>query len=405
MLGSLVLLSLAFGALACDGPAGCSYNGACENGACTCYAQFQGDKCDKFKFQDYAGEGLRTIDENGMQVSSWGGSVLLADDGKYHMWAAEMTDGVGIKAWITNSQVVHAVADAPEDSPYAFRRREVVQPVFAHEPTVSRDPDTGDFVMFYTTNYGEAPGSQCNPPCDCGSNGTSCLSCPNDQQCKYGAPLNTFMAHASAPDGPWSTPVPVPQPGTGDTNLACIIRPGGALVCMGRPGLGMLFADNWRNVTGYHWQNFQGSVHGEDPMLWVDTEDDSVLHAVTHGGGWSDPFGFHYWSTDGGNTWLGTGSKVYQNHVQLRDGGEKILSRRERPHVVLGKGGKLLALTNGVSEAWPCALQREPDRAPCPASFDPFAGKNPDCGPGSNGTSIWCPIDYCYTMWQTFSTD
>ena len=37
----------------------------------------------------------------------------LADDGKYHMWAAEMTEGVGIKAWITNSQVVHAVAAHP----------------------------------------------------------------------------------------------------------------------------------------------------------------------------------------------------------------------------------------------------------------------------------------------------
>ena len=52
--------------------------------------------------------------------------------------AAEMTDGVGIKAWITNSQVVHAVADSPTTSPYAFTRKEVVAPVFAHEPTVSR---------------------------------------------------------------------------------------------------------------------------------------------------------------------------------------------------------------------------------------------------------------------------
>ena len=25
-------------------------------------------------------------------------------------------------------------------------------------------------------------------------------------------------------------------------------------MCMGRPGLGMLFADDWRNVSGYHWQ-------------------------------------------------------------------------------------------------------------------------------------------------------
>ena len=165
------------------------------------------------------------------------------------------------------------------------------------------------------------------------------------------------------------------------------------------------FADDWRNVSGYHWQKPQGSIRGEDPMLWVDTTDSSVLHAVTHGGGWSQPFGYHYWSADGGLSWAGTDNKVYQNVVETRDGGRpKILSRRERPHVVLGKGGALLALTNGVTEAWPCALQAEPDRPPCPASFDPFAGVMPDCGPGSNGTNIWCPIDYCYTMWQTFKT-
>ena len=60
-------------------------------------------------------------------------------DGSWFMpGAAEMTDGVGIKAWITNSQVVHAVADSPTTSPYMFTRKEVVAPVFAHEPTVSR---------------------------------------------------------------------------------------------------------------------------------------------------------------------------------------------------------------------------------------------------------------------------
>eukprot|EP01043_Picozoa_sp_COSAG02_P046088 COSAG02_NODE_4280_length_5552_cov_6.509628_8_plen_63_part_00 len=48
-----------------------------------------------------------------------------------------MTNGVGIKAWITNSQVVHAVADSPT-APFQFTRKEIVAPVFAHEPTVSR---------------------------------------------------------------------------------------------------------------------------------------------------------------------------------------------------------------------------------------------------------------------------
>ena len=119
-----------------------------------------------------------------------------------------------------------------------------------------------------------------------------------------------------------------------------------------------------------------------------------------------DPFGFHYFSTDGGFTWGGTGKKVYQNVVEIAGGGadnKKILSRRERPHVVLDTDGSLVALTNGVTEAWPCTLQEEPDRPPC--KHPPIPGKNPDCGPGSNGTSIWCPVDYCYTLWQSFATN
>ena len=158
----------------CTDAAGCNHNGKCTAGKCTCSPQFKGAACDLFNFAplDLAeGSGLRSLDKTGLQISSWGGSVHLADDGKYHMWAAEMTEYVGIKAWITNSQVVHAVADSPSASPYKFTRREVVAPVFAHEPTVSRAP-TGEWVMFYTSNYGETPGSQCNPPCSCGHNGT-----------------------------------------------------------------------------------------------------------------------------------------------------------------------------------------------------------------------------------------
>ena len=132
-------------------------------------------------------------------------------------------------------------------------------------------------------------------------------------------------------------------------------------------------------------------------MLWVDAA--GVLHCVTHGGGWGDPFGFMYYSTDGGWTWHGTGAKAYENVVQLTGGGSKIFSRRERPHVVMGRKGEgPIGLTNGVTEAWPCTLQREPDRPPC--KQPPTPGTNPDCGPGSNGTSIWCPVDYCYTLYQ-----
>ena len=59
----------------------------------------------------------------------------------------------GTITWWCVPAVVHAVADQPSTAPYRFTRKEVVAPVFAHEPTVSRAP-TGEWVMFYTTNFG-----------------------------------------------------------------------------------------------------------------------------------------------------------------------------------------------------------------------------------------------------------
>ena len=72
---------------ACKSAADCAYNGECTGGSCVCIPAFKGDACDVFNFAPLdlsQGTGLRSI-KNGEQVSSWGGSVLLADDGKYHM--------------------------------------------------------------------------------------------------------------------------------------------------------------------------------------------------------------------------------------------------------------------------------------------------------------------------------
>ena len=96
--------------------------------------------------------------------------------------------------------------------------------------------------------------------------------------------------------------------------------------------------------------------------------------------------------------------------VQVVGQNPKILSRRERPHVVFDAKGQPVALTTGVTEAWPCCTPHTstcehvkfpvPDHAPC-QGFNPFAGHNPvDCGVGSNASNLWCPIDYCYTLLQ-----
>ena len=78
--------------------------------------------------------------------------MRFADDGKFHMWASEMTESTGIKSWITNSQIVHAVADDPQ-KPFQFLHQEVVWPVFSHRSSVTRSLTGEDVTFFYLESW------------------------------------------------------------------------------------------------------------------------------------------------------------------------------------------------------------------------------------------------------------
>eukprot|EP00966_Prymnesium_polylepis_P124699 2884115-Prymnesium_polylepis.1 len=66
------------GGAACTSSNDCSSNGLCHAGSCKCDAHFTGATCSKFAFEPLdpkkLGQGLKTLDADGMQVSSWGGS-------------------------------------------------------------------------------------------------------------------------------------------------------------------------------------------------------------------------------------------------------------------------------------------------------------------------------------------
>jgi len=231
--------------------------------------------------------------------------------------------------------------------------------------------------MFFTSNHGDSRIPCTNSSC-IGHNGTSATSCPTDLQCNFTEKLVTHLSYtpANSPEGPWSTPVPVPSLVSWDTNAACSIANDSSLLCVGRPAIGMLTATDWRNISTYtEWDNTATSTMlGEDPMVWLDTR--GTYHVVTHGGDWNSPFGFHYWITP---TELASGKRFkYNNHIRFyreiaqvkNQSKAQHLSRRERPHVVLGKDGTPIALSTAVTVGWPCDW--------------------PDS----------CPEDYCYTHVQ-----
>ena len=75
--------------------AACNYNGRCSGGSgagvqCACDAAWRGAACDALALDATAAElGYQGVDPaNGGNLTSWGGSVVIGDDGMYHMYAA-----------------------------------------------------------------------------------------------------------------------------------------------------------------------------------------------------------------------------------------------------------------------------------------------------------------------------
>tara|TARA_B110000208_G_scaffold191913_1_gene260913 strand:+ start:2531 stop:4003 length:1473 start_codon:yes stop_codon:yes gene_type:complete len=358
----------------CVDEADCSYNGICSDaGTCVCHPQWMGKHCGQLHLVATGLDaGLQSRDSLG-RVSSWGGSVVRGDDGVFHMWAAEMTNNTGILVWMSNSRVRHAVSRNGPLGP--FLPADIAFGLWGHEPTVARAP-SGEYVLFWTAHFGsEVPCS--GIPCEDGNNGNSVMDprkhCLNIHDCTNPTDLNSYMSYSQNPAGPWSTPALVPKGdfGSGDTNLAPIINEDGSLFGLGRPGW-IWRAPDWRNLSTYVVEKIDATILGEDPFVYRDHYNASVLHALSHAGHY-DAKGGHVWSTDGGRSWNHHNDiDAYGSLIKYTDGSQRSLSRRERPHLVLDERGVPLALTNGVTDGWPCTYRV-------------------------------CPYDYCHTALQSLN--
>jgi hypothetical protein len=208
----------------CSDDMDCSLNGECNKATrtCACTPAWGGPRCETLQLRPAAARaGLHTLEADGRNASSWGGSVLKIED-TFHMWASEMVNHCGIHAWATNSRVVHAASEAP-DGPYTRLPPATTAagagaggaggaelfPPFAHEPDVIRAP-TGELVVFYCGSGRKAP----LPPsalCNCSDGSTSAADAA--QHCAPPLPhpdpnshSPTWMSWAPAPEGPWSEP-------------------------------------------------------------------------------------------------------------------------------------------------------------------------------------------------------
>ena len=93
------------------------------------------------------------------EFNIWCGSMVAGDDGKYHLFYSRWPRSSGHQAWVTKSEVAHAIADQPT-GPY--RHADVTLPArgkefwdgdCTHNPTVIRA--NGKYYLYYMGNFGD----------------------------------------------------------------------------------------------------------------------------------------------------------------------------------------------------------------------------------------------------------
>ena len=210
------------------------------------------------------------------------------------MWVSEMSNHCGLTAWQQNTRIVHAVSDTP-DGKYRFVNE--VIPTFAANPAVVRG-ENGEYIMLFEHSW-PPPCNYSKCTCSNGSTTQVCEEAMAAKHCNFNtARWPSYMAYATNPNGPWSTPELIPayrdEGDQGDFNLSPVIFQNGSALLMYRYGGGTPYnshlrlgwADHWRNVSSYRQHNatniFPNQTSGgmEDPMLYRDNK--GHFHALVH---------------------------------------------------------------------------------------------------------------------------
>ncbi|WP_200975053.1 glycoside hydrolase family protein [Echinicola sp. 20G] len=286
----------------------------------------------------------------------WGGSVIKGEDGLYYMFASRWPKHLGMSAWVTNSEIVLAVADKPE-GPFSFKK--VVLPargkqywdgMMTHNPNIHYHD--GKYILFYIG-----------------------LNYEFDQPEKVGATRELYeeawnhkrigVAVADSPFGPWKrmdAPILQPRPGKWDgaiiSNPAPVIHEDGSVLLIYKsapvpyPARNQNRTMNFGVATASHyWGPYERkgednqikllpiSSDVEDPYIWYDGSKYHMLakcmnEAITGESG----AGFLASSEDG-LVWKTSENPIaYSRNITFSNGEKVNLPKLERPQVLIQNG-------------------------------------------------------------------
>ncbi|MEI6142067.1 MAG: glycoside hydrolase family protein [Mariniphaga sp.] len=299
----------------------------------------------------------------------WGSSVIRGEDGRYHMFADRWSKKLGFGNWVTNSEVVRAVADTPV-GPYTFE--EVVLPVrgkdyfdglVTHNPRIIKYQDYYLLYYFGTTYDFQIPEDENIPDWNA-------------------AWMNKRIGLAISKSvyGPWKRldkPVIEPRRGKWDatitTNPAPVVIPEtGEILLMYKSSevgpvppllLGVAKAQKpegpYERLSDDPIFRFEKAARQdndvEDPYVWRANGRFEVIMKDRFGHiGGEEGGGLRAWSNDGVKWNLYNQPKAYSRSIRWNDGTTTVQNHFERPFLLIENGvpTHLFAATGNGSKAW-----------------------------------------------------
>lgn len=302
----------------------------------------------------------------------WGSSVIKGKDGKYHLFADRWEKKIGFHAWVTNSEVVHAVSDTPE-GPYTFsdvalprRGAQFFDGLVTHNPRILFYK--GIYYLYYFGTTYDFPVPQAGTPWQ------------DDWFERAWMNKRIGIAWSESLHGPWKRPerpALEPRPGKWDatitTNPSPVINPlTGKILLMYKSSpvssappllLGVAGADEplgeYKRLSDDPIFRFDTEANKdndvEDPFVWHNGRQYELIMKDRFGpicgeeGG-----GIHATSGNGIDWTLSSPIKAYSRHIRWNDGTTTLQANFERPFLLIenGKPTHLFAATGTGPHPW-----------------------------------------------------
>jgi predicted GH43/DUF377 family glycosyl hydrolase len=291
------------------------------------------------------------LGEDGFYV--WGGSVVKGSDGLYHMFYSRWKSELGFSAWVTHSEIAHAVSGSPtgpfkyKDTSLPPRGKEYWDGLCTHNPTIHSFD--GKYYLYYMGNTGDGKAMKSlnwvhrnnqrigvavsdspygpwmradEPLIDVSKDKTAwdalAVNNPSVTRMKDGRILMVYKAVARRQPLPFGGPV---------SHLAAISsNPSGPFEKLGKPIFGVA-----------------GSMFpAEDPYIWYNRQDDRYYAIVKDMQGQLTGRGAHslaFFTSSNGLDWKpGENPFIVNCTIKWSSGENQKVHRLERPQLLIEDG-------------------------------------------------------------------